>query len=121
MQNHPYVKGTPQLPQAQMELALSFIEDSQRLPPKCREFLNSVCKYLIKPPLPQQQQQQPQTQTQRPNNPNNYIMADPTKTSPMMNKIPGNVQNPSMMMQQQSQLKFFFLNYKNFIIFLSED
>ena len=109
MQNHPYVKGTPQSPQAQMEWALSFVDDSRRLPPKCREFLNSVCKHLIKQPLQQQPQQQaPLTQTQRPNNPNNYVMADPTKTLTIMNKIPGNVHNPSMMMQQQSQLKFFF-------------
>ena len=93
MQNHPYLKVTSIQAQTSIEPTLRFLEDSLQLTPKCREFLNAICRHIFK----QQSQMAPQR-------PNNTYMGDPTtKTPPMMKTEPLTMSSNMMMMQQQQQ------------------
>ena len=98
MQHHPYLTITSNQAQTSIEPALHFLENSLQLSPKCREFLNAVCRHIFK------QQSQMIPQTQRPSNMNNTYMGDPTtKTPPMMKTETPNMSSNMMMMQHQQQ------------------
>lgn len=58
MQNHRYFKTNPTDSKQFKIECYTLIEDSQKLSPKSKEFINSVCRRLLKPSNPQEQMMQ---------------------------------------------------------------